>query len=235
MKKLTLALVGIALAFSLVGCSSVKSTVKENEESQEQEDDREDRETRETREDRETRAARETREEEEEPEEEPAEESVEEPVQGTGITAQGGYGEGRMGDTMKTYFFDYTINSAYLCDEFNGYVPAEGNRLLVAEATVKNTFNESIIMYDTDFQVQWNSTGEDDYDFPITFYADPVSDEQLPAEYELGINKDRTGLLVFEIPGDKKDFSISYLELFDDDSEGNVFFVFFTAEEGSGE
>ncbi len=232
MKKLTLALVGIALAFSLVGCGNVKSTVKENEESQEQEDDREERETRETREER---AARETQEEEEEPVQEPEEESVEEPVQAEGITAQDGYGEGRMGDTMKTYFFDYTINSAYLCVEFNGYVPAEGNRLLVAEATVKNTFNESIVMYDTDFQVQWNSTGEEDYDFPITFYADPVSDEQLPAEYELGISKDRTGLLVFEVPADKKDFSISYLELFDDDSEGNVFFVFFTAEEGSGE
>lgn len=231
MKKFTLALVGIALAFSLVGCGSLKSTVNENKESQEQEDDREEREIRETREERETRAARETREEEEEP----IEESVEEPVQAEGITAQGGYGEGRMGDTMKTYFFDYTVNSAYLCDEFNGYVPAEGNRLLVAEITVKNTFNESIIMYDTDFQVQWNSTGEDDYDFPITFYADPVSEEQLPAEYELGINKDRTGLLVFEIPEERKDFSISYLELFDDDSEGNVFFVFFTAEEGSGE
>lgn len=228
MKKLTLTLVGIALAFSLAGCGSLKSTVKENVEVQEQEDDREERETRE---DRETRATRETREEEEEP----VEESVEEPVQAEGITAQGGYGEGRMGDTMKTYFFDYTVNSAYLCDEFNGYLPVEGNRLLVAEVTVKNTFNESIIMYDTDFQVQWNSTGEDDYDFPITFYADPVSEEQLPAEYELGINKDRTGLLVFEIPEERKDFSISYLELFDDDSEGNVFFVFFTAEEGSGE
>lgn len=228
MKKFTLALVGIALVFSLAGCSSLKSTVKENKESQEQEDNSE---ARETREERETRAARETREEEEEP----IEESVEEPVQAEGITAQDGYGEGRMGDTMKTYFFDYAVNSAYLCDEFNGYVPTEGNRLLVAEVTVKNTFNESIVMYDTDFQVQWNSTGEEDYDFPITFYADPVSDEQLPAEYELGINKDRTGLLVFEIPADRKDFSISYLELFDDDSEGNVFFVFFTAEEGSGE
>lgn len=230
MKKLTLALVGIALAFSLAGCSSVKSTVKENEEVQE--DDREERETRETRESREDREARAARENQEEAQE-PEEESVQEPVQSDGITAEGGYGEGYIGDTMKTYFFDYTVNSAYLCDEFNGYVPQEGNRLLVAEVTVKNTFNESIVMYDTDFQVQWNSTGEDDYDFPITLYADPVSEEQLPAEYELGINKDRTGLLVFEVPQERKDFSISYLELFDDDSEGNVFFVFFTADEGS--
>lgn len=37
--------------------------------------------------------------------------------------ADEGYGEGRMGDTMHTEFFDYTLNSAYLCDEFEGYTP----------------------------------------------------------------------------------------------------------------
>ena len=227
MKKLTLALVGIVLAFSLVGCSSVKSTVKENEESQEQEENGEDRETRKTRETRQSREDRESQEEEEKEEEAPVQ-----TAQSDGISAEGGYGEGRMGDTMKTYFFDYTVNSAYLCDEFNGYTPAEGNRLLVSEVTVKNTFYESIVMYDTDFQIQWNSSEEDDFDFPITLYTDPVSDEQLPGEYELGINKEETGLLVFEVPEGRKDFSISYLEMFDDDSEGNVFFVFFTAEEG---
>lgn len=229
MKKLTLALVGIVLAFSLVGCSSAKSTVKESEENQEQEESREERETRETRETRSSREERESQKEEVE-EEAPVQEA-----QSEGISAEGGYGEGRMGDTMKTYFFDYTVNSAYLCDEFEGYVPTEGNRLLVSEVTVKNTFYESIVMYDTDFQIQWNSSEEDDFDFPITLYTDPVSDKQLPAEYELGVNKEMTGLLVFEVPEGRKDFSISYLELFDDDSEGNVFFVFFTADEGSEE
>ena len=41
--------------------------------------------------------------------EEPAEEST---SGGTEITAEDGYGEGRLGDTMQTYFFDYTVNSA---------------------------------------------------------------------------------------------------------------------------
>lgn len=94
--------------------------------------------------------------------------------------------------------------------------------------TVKNTFNTSIPMYDTDFQAQWNT--EDEFNCPITYYADPVSDEQLPAEYTLAVNEERTGLLIFEVPADKTDFSISYLEEFDDDSTGDVFFVFFTAE-----
>lgn len=146
-----------------------------------------------------------------------------------GIVAEDGYGEGRLGDVMHTYFFDYTVNSAYTCSEFEGYAPQDGNQLLVAEVTVKNTDNASIEMYDTDFQAQWGGDEEDDYDVPITYYVDPVSEEQLPGVYELGINEERTGLLVFEVPEDMKDFSISYMESFSDDSEGDTFFVFFTA------
>ncbi len=150
----------------------------------------------------------------------------------TAVYAEDGYAEGRFGDVMHTYFFDYTVNSAYTCTEYNGYTPAEGKILLVADVTVKNTFSESIEMYDTDFQIQWGDDDNDEaYDFPITYYADPVSDEQLEAVYPLAVNEEVTGLLVFEVPEGNKDFSISYLELFDDDSEGDTFFVFFTAEE----
>ncbi len=158
----------------------------------------------------------------------------------TDIYAEDGYAEGRFGDVMHTYFFDYTVNSAYTCQDFNGYTPAEGNTLLVADVTVKNTFSESIEMYDTDFQVQWGDDNNDDaYDFPITYYTDAVSDEQLPGIYSLDVNESKTGLLVFEVPAGNTDFSISYLELFVDEdnyeSEGDTFFVFFTATEKTAE
>ena len=66
--------------------------------------------------------------------------------------AKDGFAEGRLGDTMHTYFFDFTVNSAYLCDTYEGYTPImEGYQLLVADVTVKNTNRESIPMYDTDF------------------------------------------------------------------------------------
>ena len=52
----------------------------------------------------------------------------------------------------------------------------------------------------------------------------------LPGEYELGIGKSINGLLVFEVPAGNKDFSISYLEMFDDDTTGDVFFVYFSAD-----
>ena len=90
-------------------------------------------------------------------------------------------------------------------------------------------------MYYTDFQVQWSDTSEDAYEFPITYYTDAVSDQQLPTEYDLAVDEERTGLLVFEVPEGETDFSISYLELFDDGTEegssGDTFFVYFTAEE----
>lgn len=211
MKRVSYVLVGIALSVCLVGCGEERGSVSSvREERQEEAENREEKEP-------EIKEA--------EVEEEP--EAEEEPEE---FESSGGYAEGRFGDTMKTYFFDYTVNSAYLCEEYNGYQPADGNCILVAEVTVKNTFNESIEMYDTDFQIQWNSDGADDYDYPITAYADPVSDEQFEGTYGLGINEEATGLLVYEVPTGENDFSISYLELFDDDSEGDVYFVYFTAK-----
>ncbi len=155
---------------------------------------------------------------------------------GGDVYAEDGYGEGRLGDTMHTYFFNFTINSAYTCGEFAGYTPAAGNQLLVVDATVKNTVTSSVEMYDTDFQAQWQGESDEDFRFPITTdpesyeELDPLTDDQLPGTYDLGVNAERTGLLVYEVPAGLKDFSISYLEAFEDGDEGDVFFVFFTAE-----
>lgn len=158
-----------------------------------------------------------------------------EPASSGAISAVDGYAEGRMGDTMQTYFFTYSVNSAYLADTFEGYAPAEGNALLVAEVTVKNTGRQSIEMYDTDFQAQWGD--EEGFSLPITFDMETgedlgtVSSQQLPGTYTLGVNEARTGLLVFEVPAGKRDLSISYMEYFSDESTGDTFFVFFTASE----
>ena len=161
-----------------------------------------------------------------------------------GLTACGGDGgsnEGRVDDTMETYFFDFTVNSAYLTNDYEGYTPAEGNTLLVADITVKNTFQESIEMYDIDFQAQWGEEGEDAYAYPITTdmetftELDPVGENQLPGTYPMAVDEERTGELVYEVPAGHVDFSISYLEQFVDDageeSTGEVYFVYFTAED----
>ena len=149
--------------------------------------------------------------------------------------------EGRTGDTMETYFFDFTVNSAYLTESYEGYTPAvEGDMLLVAEVTVKNTFQESIEMYDTDFQLAWGEE-DDAYAYPVTTdmetfeELDPVGENQLPGTYPLAVNEERSGELVYEVPSGYTDFSICYLEMFDDGTEegdtGDYHFVYFTAED----
>ena len=158
----------------------------------------------------------------------------------TGVTgannvyAVEGYAEGGLEDIMNTYFFTFTVNSAYICEQYESYVPNEGYDLLVAEVTIKNTSGDSINMYDTDFQVQWGDDANDDaFDVPITYYVDTtetIGKDIFPYEYELKNKESRTGHLVFEVPEGKTDYSISYLEYFADDTSGDVFFVFFTAD-----
>lgn len=156
---------------------------------------------------------------------------------GGDVYAEDGWAEGRIGDTMHTYWFNYTVNSAYTCGEFAGRSAAEDCRLLVVEVTVKNTITSSVEMYDTDFQAQWGSDAEEDFRLPITTdpetyeELDPISDGQLPGTYSLGVNQERTGLLVYEVPAGERDFSISYLEAFEEGDEGDTFFVYFTPEE----
>ena len=154
---------------------------------------------------------------------------------GTEIYAEDGFGEARIGDLVHSRFMDFTVNSAYTTSAYHGHSAPEGKQVLVVEMTIKNTFKESLPMYDDDFQGQWSaSTETDEFAWPITEGEDgdldTVAEEQLPAEYELKVNETRTGTLAFGVPGDEKDFSISHMELFSDDSEGDTFFVFFTAE-----
>lgn len=186
------------------------------------------------------RSEREEKEGQEEPEEsaqvpDPEPEPQPEYTRGADIYAEEGYAEGYMGDVMHTYWFNFSVNGAYVCSEFGGYTPAYGNELLVVEITVSNTFRESLPMYDTDFQIQWNDPADDAYRWPVTqdvldSYMDRGDYDILPEGYYLSINETRTGLLLYEVPEGNNDFSLSYLEVNEDDEIGDLFFVYFTAD-----
>ncbi len=145
--------------------------------------------------------------------------------------------DGRLGQTMKTEFFEFTVNSAYVSDSLDGYETGEGNQMLVADVTVRNTSKVTIPMSDLDFQLQWNDEAEDAYLYAITVDMETgeerptIMDNQLPYEYELAVDEERTGLLIFEAPKDAKDFSISTEDSFDDGTTGEVYFVYFTPEQ----
>ena len=147
MKRFSYVVMGIVLSMCLFGCGGDRGSISNvSEERQEEEERREDPEAEEKpevkRESEEAAEAEEKSEaaEESEAEEEPeAEEESEDEKESKEVESLDGYAEGRIGDTMKTYFFNYKVNSAYLCEEYNGYQQAEGKCMLVAEVTVKNT------------------------------------------------------------------------------------------------
>ena len=43
---------------------------------------------------------------------------------------------GELGDTLKTMFFDFSVDEASSPAEYDGYLPADGNRLVVCTVTV---------------------------------------------------------------------------------------------------
>lgn len=149
----------------------------------------------------------------------------------------GGVFDGRIGEIIRTYFYDFKVTDAYLCDDYHGFTPQDGNVLLVVKVDIENTMNSSIPMSDLDFQAQWGDDADDAFAWPIT--SDPetmedrgtLCDEQLPYEYEMSVGeKISGGELVYEVPEGYKDFSISAIDDFEDDSEeGGVYFVYFTA------
>ncbi len=139
------------------------------------------------------------------------------------------YYEGRIGSTMKTAWFDFTIEDAYVThDSIGGYTANGGNELVVVEITVKNTFSESVPMSNYDFQLQWDG-GENEYAWPVE--ESDIIDDQFPEEYYLSVNESRTGYYVYEAPGGELDLNISFVEYYEDNTEGDSFWIFFTADE----
>lgn len=146
------------------------------------------------------------------------------------VMMEDGIAEGQIGQTMQTAFFDFKVNSARLMDEYEGYVPADGYAVLAVNITIDNTLDKELNMYDTDFQITWGD-GEDDWGIPLTYTVNSLKGQDLLATaYTLKQNESITGDIVFQVPADSDFYIISYLEKFADDSQGDLFAVYFGLE-----
>ncbi len=144
------------------------------------------------------------------------------------IEAKDGYAEGRIGDSFKTYFFVYSIDSVSFVKEYAGVKAQEGNHFIDAVITIKNTFENEIPLWLSDFQIQWD-INENDENFDYALSID--SENTLSDGYKLQKAETITKHYIFEVPENSKKYSISFLEIFDDGTEtgkdGDVFFTYF--------
>lgn len=142
------------------------------------------------------------------------------------VHPKNGLAEGKIGDTMRTYWFDFSVNSAYLCDSFSGYNAADGNNLLVVDITIINTFGEILPMFDGDFLVDWDPDDDDAYAFPVE-NASSLNSNVLPSKYYLTADGTEKGLLLYEVPDGYTDFAIAYIEISDEEEIMDSFVVRF--------
>ena len=144
---------------------------------------------------------------------------------------ENGIAEGVIGQMMRTAFFDFQVNSAELLEAYEGYEPAEGYAVLAVNITLHNTLDQELNMYDTDFQITWGE-GEDEWDVPLTYAVSALSgNDLLKTEYQLQKNESITGDIVYQVPADSNSYIFSYLEQYSDDTEGDLFAVYFGLEE----
>lgn len=146
------------------------------------------------------------------------------------VRPKNGLAEGKIGNTMRTYWFDFSVNSAYLCDSFSGYDAADGYNLLVVDITVTNTFSEILPMFDSDFWIDWDPDDDDAYAYPVE-NASSLNSNILPGEYYLMVDETENGLLLYEIPDDNTDLAIAYMELTDQNETGDFFVVYFEPDQ----
>lgn len=131
--------------------------------------------------------------------------------------------DGAVGDTLSNMFFDFTVNTVSTPDSYYGYIPSDGNQLVVCNLMLKNTTEDDLPMYDADFQLQWGD-GEEDYAWSLNPLEEdengvPTND-QMPLEWTLPVDGEAVYDLVFEVPGELSAFSLVYLELYTDYSTG---------------
>lgn len=130
-----------------------------------------------------------------------------------------------VGETLTTYFMDFTVQSVTVVDEFAGITPTEGNQLLDIVIESKNVFEDEIPMLRLDYVVLW---GEDDYAEPF----EAVDDTMAPEETMVAAGENVEYHYIYEVPSDVSDFSLAYWEQFEYEDgsteDGDIFTIDFT-------
>lgn len=130
--------------------------------------------------------------------------------------------EGGIGDTLSNVFFDFTVNSAEFVDELDGYTAEDGKKLLLLNVTIENvSYGDGLPMFDSDFQVYWDTS--DDFAWSV----DPFNETLMPLEFTLDAKEKATYDILFEVPADQDTFEFAYLEVYEDNDEGELYTVKF--------
>ena len=134
----------------------------------------------------------------------------------------------RTGDTVSTYWFDFTVTEAWTVDSYGPYTAGEGKKLVLCRLELTSTVEAPVPMGWDDFLLRW---GEGD---PPGEAAAPLpcrAGGLLPDEFDLAQGEPVSGLLLYELPADVDRAALAFRERFNEGesdsryTEGELFQV----------
>ena len=136
-------------------------------------------------------------------------------------------------DSLTNAFFEYAVKSAQVVEALPDGSTAEdeGDRILIVEVEIHNVFGEEIPMSNMDFELKYQGMTEEYSGYPLEA---GYLDGQLEDEWNMAADDTETGSLLFIVPSGVTEFGLEYVELWDDDFEGNTYTIEFTAVDATG-
>lgn len=130
-------------------------------------------------------------------------------------------------DIMRTYWFEYTINSAETAESAGSLVPAEGNVFVKLDTTFTNISDSELQINSREF-ICYYATEENSYTTCLT-----ASDIEglMPETITLQPEESATYALIYEIPASTQRVEIGFVEYFANDTYGDKFYVDIALEE----
>lgn len=125
--------------------------------------------------------------------------------------------------SLQTSFFEYKINSVASLPSIGIVFPSPQNKFIIVNITITNLLPEALPMYYDDFQVKW---GESAAEMASPIY-NIILGNKIKNEFSLGMNKSISGNLIFEVPNDKKDLKLEYIEIFENSLVGSTYQINF--------
>ena len=141
--------------------------------------------------------------------------------------------EAEQNESLKSEFFEYSVKSAKVVSELPDGSTAEDedDKILIVEVAVENIFREEIPMFSSDFELVYDGM-TDDYDgIPL---EEGFLEDQFEDSWDMPKGDSQTGTLLFIVPSGVTEFGLKYLEIWEDDFEGNTYTIHFTAEDQTG-
>ncbi len=129
---------------------------------------------------------------------------------------------GNITDTMRTYWFDYTIESFVIQDSLEDMLPSEGCEFVILSVKLTNRLDTSLTMSSREF-ICYYSTDENAYTSSI---SSSLSSGLMPLDFTLEPNEENTLYnLIYEVPKSTERIEIGFVENFADGSFGDKFYV----------